>query len=197
MTQTFRVSNVAAYARWRDDPDQEDVGWLINQIVGESETKSMAKGTAFHRVLEDISDGVELQEVEVDGYRFVFSADIEVYLPKIREWRLGKDYGGIIISGQCDAIEGKTIYDHKTTERFDAENYLDGWQHKFYLDIFGADKFVWNVWTMKHVEDMEYEVKDLHVLQQFRYPQLTADCQALALEFKEFAARYLPIEVTP
>jgi hypothetical protein len=110
----------------------------------------------------------------------------------MREWRKGKDYGGIMVSGQVDAIEGKTIYDHKTTERFDAEKYLESWQHRFYLDIFGADRFVWNVWEMNELKEPKcYGVNKLHTLEQYRYPELEADCTALALEYKDFARRYL------
>jgi hypothetical protein len=67
-----------------------------------------------------------------------------------------------------------------------------GWQHKYYLDIFKADVFTWNVWEMKEIEDAVYEVFALHSLTQYRYPELEKDCTALALEFKEFADKWIP-----
>lgn len=184
------------------------LGVLINQILHSEPTEAMAKGTAFHKFLEHAQAG-ESETATVDGYTFSFVGDFDLYLPRMREWRKGKDYGGIIVSGQCDAIEGKTIYDHKTTERFDAEKYLDSWQHRFYLDIFGADRFVWNVWEMKHVGEVipdalqeatgsarvssqAYEVRALHKLEQFRHPELEADCTALALEYLDFARKFMP-----
>jgi hypothetical protein len=195
---TYRVSAVASYKRWRDDPDQEDVSWLINQITGSEQTPAMAKGTAFHKFLENSLEGTEHTQASVDGYRFIFNGNFELYRPPTREWRKGKDYGGIIISGQCDCIEAGTIYDDKTTEYFDAEKYLEGMQHKFYMDIFGAQRFVWNVWTMKlDREDAKtYEVTGLHHLTQYTYPDLTKDCTDLAQEFKAFAEKYLPQPVT-
>ena len=104
------------------------------------------------------------------------------------------------MSGQVDAIEGKTIYDHKSTERFDAEKYLESWQHRFYLDIFDADRFVWNVFEMKNIGETVqdeavsqlYEVRALHPLVQYRYPALETDCTALALEYLDFALKYMP-----
>src|SRR6185312_11856244 len=111
------------------------------------------KGTAFHRALETIRDGFEGTEVSALGYRFVFTCDVTISLPETRETRRGKDYGGIIVSGQADGIGGKSIIDHKSTAHFDAEKYLEGWQHKFYLDIFEADRFDWYVWEMKEIEE--------------------------------------------
>jgi hypothetical protein len=124
-------------------------------------------------------------------FRLVFTFDAEISLPETREMRLGKDYGGIIVSGQCDGVCGNLIIDHKTTERFDAEKYLDGWQWRFYLDIFTADKFVWNVWEMKEIDPKVYEVHGLHQLAQYRYPEIERDCRNLALEFKGFAETWI------
>lgn len=188
---TARVSHVAAFARWKADEDMP-IGVLISQILDSKPSEAMAKGTAFHKFLEHAQAG-ESELAEVDGYTFAFAGDFDIYLPQMREWRKGKDYSGITISGQCDAIEGKAIYDHKTTERFDAERYLDGWQWRFYLDIFGADRFVWNVWEMNELKEPKaYGVHHLHKLEQYRYPAMSSDCAELALEYKQFAERYLP-----
>jgi hypothetical protein len=191
MSQVFRVSHLAQFAHWKED-DESDVGWLVNSIISNEETEAMRKGTAFHKYLEHAKSG-DMEEFSVDGYRFVFTADIEISLPVMREMRRSKDYGGIIVSGQCDGIVGAVVYDHKTTERFDAEKYLEGWQHKFYLDIFNANQFTWLVWEMKEIEEgsKAYEVFGLHQLTQYRYPGMYEECRNLAQEFKQFADRYL------
>ena len=206
---TARVSHVAAYARWKLEEDSS-VDWLINSILSNEQTEAMAKGTAFHKYLEHAAAGLEVDQFSIDGYTFAFTGDFEITLPPMREWRKQKDYGGIIVTGQCDGIIGKTIIDHKTTERFDAEKYLDGWQWRYYLDIFEADRFVWNVWEMKHLGEMipeedepreaggkvavyqSYEVRALHQLEQFRYPAMGDDCRDLALEYLAFARKYMP-----
>jgi hypothetical protein len=190
---TARVSHVAAFARWRQDEDA-DIASLVLRISGGEETEQMEKGTAFHKFLELAQEGTT-EVAEVNGYTFAFVGDFSLYLPRIRERRLGKDYGGITVSGCVDAMEGKTIYDHKTTERFDAESYLDSWQHRFYLDIFGADKFIWNVWEMNELKEPKaYGVHTLHQLVQYRYPAMEQECRELALEYKEFAERHLTPE---
>jgi hypothetical protein len=96
-------------------------------------------------------------------------------------------------------------------QQFDAEQHLDGWQHRFYLDIFDADRFDWHIWEVAEMKDSKtkakqaefdedplttlenssrfYEVYAHHLLTQYRYPALEEDCRRLALEFRDFAAR--------
>jgi hypothetical protein len=189
MVPTYRVSHLAAYARWKQQ-EGEDLGWLYQSIFASESTESMSRGTAFHAALETACEG-EYSIVEAQGYRFAFTCEAELYLPKTREIRRSKDYGGIIVSGQCDGIEGKRIIDHKTVQQFDAEYHLDGWQHRFYLDIFEADRFDWHIWEVAAMKDdpKTYEVYAHHLLTQYRYPALEEDCRRLALEFRDFAAR--------
>lgn len=192
---TARVSHIAAFKRWKED-EESSVDWLINSILSNEETEAMAKGTAFHKFMEHAVTGQEIDHCTVDGYTFSFTGDFQVYLPPMRELRRNKDYGGIIVSGQCDGLIGKTIIDHKSTERFDAEKYLTGAQWMFYLDIFNADRFVWNVWEMNELkEPKSYGVHHLHPLTQYRYPSLHADCVAMAQEYRDFALKYLPQQV--
>lgn len=186
----WRVSHLAAYARWKQQ-EGDDLGWLATAIFTDQSTEAMSRGTAFHVALEQIQVG-EYTTVEAQGCTFAFTCDAELSLPKTREIRRGKDYGGIIVSGQCDGIEGHRIIDHKTVNGgFDAEYHLEGWQHKFYLDIFEADRFDWHVWEVAPLKDEPnaYEVYAHHLLTQYRYPDLEADCRLLALEFKGFADR--------
>lgn len=205
MIPTYRVSHLAAYARWKAE-ESDDLGWLAKSIFSSESSEAMERGTAFHKALETALEG-EYTTVTADGYTFAFTCEAELYLPKTREIRKGKDYGGIIVSGQCDGIEGRRIIDHKTTgQQFDAEYHLDGWQHRFYLDIFEADRFDWHVWEMsemkdrRHSEDIQpyaipemqgpaYEVYAHHLLTQYRYPAIEEDCRRLAAEFRDFASR--------
>lgn len=202
MIPTYRVSNLAAYARWKNE-DTDGIGWLYNSIFASETTEAMSRGTAFHHALEKVMEGDHMT-VEADGYTFAFTCDAEIVLPKTRELRKSKDYGGIIITGQCDGVEGRAIIDHKTVSQFDAEYHLDGWQHRFYLDLFDADRFDWHIWEVGEIKDRRsseepddvdrsstkpYEVYAHHMLTQFRYPALADDCRALALEFRDFSAR--------
>jgi hypothetical protein len=186
----FRVSHLSSFARWLDE-DDTDPAWLVNQILSREETEAMRKGTAFHKCLEAASEN-EVDEVSADGYTFIFAKDFAVELPSLREWRQYKDYGGIIVTGKCDGLHGKWLRDDKTTERFDAEGYLTSWQHRFYMDIFEAERFTYCVWEMHAFTGSTYTVKDMHLLTQYRYPGMEQECRDLAQQFKVFADRYLP-----
>ena len=204
MIPTYRVSHLAAYARWKAT-EGEGIGWLYDSIFNSESTEAMSRGTAFHSALEKAAEG-DYSTVEAMGYTFAFTCDVEIVLPKTREIRQSKDYGGILVSGQCDGIEGKRIIDHKTVSQFDAEYHLGGWQHRFYLDIFAADRFDWHIWEVAEMkpnpkdfdpagQDSQnqpgpaYEVYAHHVLTQYTYPGLESDCRELAQEFRDFAAR--------
>lgn len=183
-----RVSNLEAFRRWREDEEQslED---LIRYITVDDPTPAMLAGTAFHKALETAECGTH-DTLKANGYTFhLTGGDIE--LPSIREMRGDRDYGGLIVSGQVDAIIGKTVIDHKTTSKFDAERYLAGYQWRFYLDIFGGDVFRWNVFEIREVAPNEYTVAEPQTLSANRYPEMHDDCSALAGEYLAFARNHL------
>src|SRR5690606_28161709 len=85
----------------------------------------------------------------VDGFTFSFDTDAEIDLPPLREMKatMQIDIGGTLVTlvGKVDAIHGKRIDDHKFTAKFDPDRYLDSYQWRVYLEIFGADVFRWNI----------------------------------------------------
>lgn len=203
----YRVSNVEAFRKWEED-DEGDLAQLVADIRGESEpSQAMAAGTAFHRVLEQFAaPGDDIKQAGADGFRFTFADDFELAVTPIRELRASRVYmvdgAPICISGQVDAIEGRRIEDHKTTARFDPDRYLAGYQWRLYLDIFGANHFRWNVFEWKEVEStgesegfalppIEYQVFAVHRLEQFRYPTLASDCEALVKRFARFVRQHV------
>lgn len=190
-----RVSNIEAYRQWwnwtplfdgQEEPTVED---LIRFITTDEPSEAMLAGTAFHKALELAEEGRHFT-LEALGYTFRL-ADGEVALPDVRELRAYGSYGALTVTGQVDGLHGKTVIDHKTTGRFDPERYLNGCQWKFYLDLFGADVFRWNVFEIKELGEREYGVAPPHVLTACRYPELHDDCMRLAADYLEFANRYL------
>ncbi len=185
-----RVSNVEAFRRWRLD-DEASVDDLVARITGAVDpSPAMLAGTAFHQALETAEPG-DYATLTALGHTFHL-ADAEVALPGIREVRTCRDYGGITITGQADLVHGRTVTDHKTTARFNPEGYIEGFQWRAYLDIFEADVFRWNVFVIKEVGPLTYEVEAPHVLTCFRYPALHEDCSRLAAEYRDFALAHLP-----
>jgi len=191
-----RVSNIEAYRQWvnwtplfdgQEEPTVED---LVRFITVDEPSEAMKAGTAFHAALELAQDG-EHDTFEANGYRFILP-DAELSLPSIREMRAYRKYGGLTVTGQVDAVEGKLVVDHKTTGRFDPERYLDGCQWKFYLDLFGADEFRWNIFVIKEVEPQVYRVSPPQTLTAYRYPGLHDYCANLAAQYLDFACEHIP-----
>jgi hypothetical protein len=192
----FRVSEVESYRQFLADEDA-DVEAFRQRMRGlDAPSEAMQAGTAFHRVLELARPGVLDEPIVVDGHTFHVDADISLSLPAVREVRASRIYTdarhSICVSGQVDAIDGMIVTDHKTTAQFDPERYLAGYQWRFYLDIFGADVFRWNVFELKREAYREYAVVGFHRLVQYRYPGMRTDCERLALDLAEFAAWNLP-----
>lgn len=187
----FRVSEVESFRQWRDD-EEADIDVLVSRLRGlEPPSEAMMAGMAFHRALE-LADVGEADELEANGYRFLIECNMSLALPQIRELRASKDYGDITITGQVDALHALRVEDHKTTGRFDPDRYIGGYQWRYYLDIFGASIFRWNVFEIAEVRTGVYSVFAHHTLEQYRYPGMHADCARLANELREFAMLMLP-----
>lgn len=187
---SFSVSQMDVFRAWEQDPEAQ-LGWLIKALTTREETEDMRRGLAFHKALETITAG-EVDCVESSGYRFLFDGEFELPLLPFREAKGSKNYCGVEIRGRVDGISGSLILDHKASTWFDAEKYFKKYQWRYYLDIFKADKFKWYVWEMQEADDpMTYVVRDLHILEQYRYPELEQDCKKLAMRMKLFAEQYL------
>jgi len=191
---------------WYQGDDDMEFSALLAQLRGETPpNEAMRKGSAFHKALETASIG-EFSYLEADGYRFLIEPNVELALPQIRELKLEGEYrvGGLTVElvGKVDAVEGNTVYDHKTTGRFDADRLLNTFQWRYYLDLARADAFVWNVFEVgdtyseappewypapTRVPGIEaikqYNVTAFHAVSQYRYPGLEADCQDKLQEF--------------
>lgn len=193
---TFRVSEVESFRQWQQDEDA-DLDTLLARLRGQTEaSEAMIAGTAFHKALELAPLG-PATFLHALGYTFNFAADMELAIPLVREVRASKVYAGpdyaITVSGQLDAIHGKRVEDHKTTGRFDPERYLNGYQWRFYLDIFGANVFRWNVFEISATElSTAWDVFAHHTLEQFRYPGMEQDCGRLVCELATFARDHMP-----
>lgn len=187
----FRVSEVESFRQWREDDDAETDRLLARLRGQEPASPAMEAGTAFHRALEVANVG-EADVLEANGYRFLIECDAALALPEIRELRASKHYGGITVTGQVDALHAMRIEDHKTTSRFDPDRYLAGYQWRYYLDIFGARVFRWNVFEMREIDAMVYSVFAHHTLEQHAYPGMHADCEKLASDLYDFAYLLMP-----
>lgn len=186
-----RVSSLETYRRWLED-DEATPADLVARLVDFQPSEAMQAGTAFHLALETAVPG-DYDRLQANGYTFLLP-DAEIALPDVRELRTFGQYGPLRVTGQVDGLYGKRVEDHKTTSSFRAEGYMEGYQWRYYLDLFDADVFRWNVFEIIPVPDEEktYRVKPPHFLEQCRYPGMHDDCMDLAAKYHDFATRFLP-----
>lgn len=190
------VSDLDAFRRWRLD-EEAGLEPLLRQLRKlEPPSEAMLAGSALHKALELAQPG-NVFNFEQDGFRFEFDGLLELALPALREIKAEKVYTidgrPIVVVGKVDTLDAGTVEDHKTTGRFDAERFMDSYQWRFYLDIFNAWRFRWNVFEMaEQTEPRLYKVFALHRLEQFRYREMQADCLRLLRDFVEFAQVHLP-----
>lgn len=184
-----RVSNIEAFRQWKSD-EEASVESLVAFLTVDAPTPAMRAGTAFHEAME-LSEYGHHDVLYAQGYTFQLP-DAELVIPRIREVRAYKQYGELTVTGKLDCLDGNRVDDHKTTGRIDFERYLTGYSWRFYLDIFEADLFRWNVFEIRELEPMVYEVSDPQLLEISRYPGMHEDCAQLAAEYLEFARVHLP-----
>lgn len=203
---TLRVSasDIDALRYFLADDDAE-LADLLAQLRRETPpTEAMTVGTALHAALEICQPGSH-GELSANGYTFEFRADCEIDLPEIRECKATQDYqiDGCLVTlvGKVDAIHGLRVDDHKFTSRYDAERFLNSYQWRVYLDIFGADEFRWNVFEGRQdtSDPQRYVIYNVHQLTTHRYPGMEEDVRRAVRTFLGFARQHLPerIKSTP
>jgi hypothetical protein len=185
-----RVSNLESFRRWRKN-EEASLQDFLDSLAAPPSGKMLA-GTAFHEFLEHgVSEGkrdsFEIDGFTAGGFTFSFRCDCVVPLAPVRELRAYKYYDTLKITGKVDAMHGLAVFDHKTTRKFDAESYLEGYQWRYYLDIFNAENFIWNIFVVKPLDDEEttFDVVAQHKLSACRYHGLHDDCLALARDYYE------------
>lgn len=191
------VTDLDSYLYWREAEDME-LDELLRRLRGEEPPgPNMLAGRAFHKLLET-SDTCDLDRAVMDGVTFVFALEQEIALPTIRELkaehRFDTPSGPVTLVGKVDALNGTTVHDYKLTERFDAERYADSYQWRSYLTMFGAVRFVYDVFQCRYDDD-KVIIYEYHRMPISAYPGMAADVQREVCGLAEIVAKYVPQKV--
>jgi hypothetical protein len=214
------VSNLDKYAAYLND-DEYPLELLLRELRGQTpRTPAMERGGAFAKAMENLTlesgKATRHQALKglpdncsdlliAEGHAFAFTCNAEIEAWPRRELKAEKDYGGITVSARCDRLHGNIIEDDKTTASFSqggVEKYIDKWQHRYYMDIFGANRFNYYIWEVREIDvekhgsrkdypgvNYAWEVYALHKFSLYRHPELESECRDFALQFKDFAER--------
>ena len=208
------VTDVDAYRYWRSHDLPLDN--LRDRLLRKAPvTANLIVGRLLHSALERGGEG-HLEQIHGDDgtvLRFELSAELE--LPAMREIPLSREYRvagrTVELRGRVDGWDAYTVDDHKATSRFDPEPLVESLQWRFYLDMTGARRFRWNVFTVQEPrparvprgtselaewaaadEPTPWRVTALDRLEQWRYPGMERDCVSALEEFVVMVDRYVP-----
>lgn len=192
------VTDLDLYRGYLADEDA-DLDKLLRDLRRQTPpTDYMRRGKAFHSILERAHVG-EVSLAEEDGFTFRFDLDNSIVLPEVRELKgelqILTRSGPVTLVGKVDGYD-LAVHDFKLTGYFDAEKYLNAYQWRCYLLMFGAWKFVYDVFTYR--EDPrtgEIVINDYHVLPLYAYPELQTDVLGSVEEFAGFIQQHLPEKV--
>lgn len=178
MKRLVRVTQLESFRKYIEGDEDRDrfetseqdvIDNLTGVFTGNEYTRI---GTAFHRIIEGNTEGVEkigegvrtflyygkeIQEpvpvgrkFNIDGYDVCLDVPQckvalkykDEYPDAFHEIREFMDFGGIVVTGCADMIDGFEIRDIKTkySQPNDAD-YINSAQWRFYLEMFGAETF--------------------------------------------------------
>lgn len=163
----------------------------------EPKTPAMMAGTALHKILETVVGAADLETAEAEGFRFRFDLDQTLSLTPVREMRGEREWlvGGspLEVRGRVDGTDGHAVIDHKLTSQFDATTYLDSYQWRLYLAMFGAQRFEYSVFvgSPEPKDTQLIRVQQYHRLTFWRYPEMERDIERLLGQYVEFASVHL------
>lgn len=201
------VTELETWRYWKDQEDGDPAELIADLSRRLEPTPQMEAGRALAKFFETATVG-EVYAHDVDGWTFDFGAlDHEFVVPPFREVKGEKLYetpsGPVTLVGKVDGLDARVVHDEKLTERWEAEKYLDSLQWRAYLDMFGADKFVYDVFHASYRRRNDEIVKgvvtirDYHVLPFYRYPDIARDVRRAVVELADVIITHLPARVLP
>lgn len=200
------VTTLESFRLFRDY-DFIDQDEIIKRIKREPEAPNerMWLGIALHKVLEHPApyfDGgayytVKPEHLAERGFQpektLRFNAmDVDGNLRSLPdgvvELKTTYDIAGVTLSGIADLLHGVSVYDHKvSTKAPKPDSYAESVQWRCYLEMFHADRFVYNHIQIKHNRKHDfYEVVESSRFEHYRYPGMREDIVNLIGDFKDF-----------
>jgi hypothetical protein len=188
------VTDLDSY-RYYKQSEEMTTEELIQRLRKEEEPdQRMLAGRALHTLLEHIGEGDHLA-AEAEGFTFRFIAECEVPALPVRELKgeleIATAYGKVTLVGKIDGTDG-AVHDYKLTKRFDAESYADSYQWRCYLLMFGAQRFVYDVFEGKESDDSpsEWLIVGFHRFPLYAYQGMEADVRREVSEFAGFLVQH-------
>lgn len=153
-------------------------------------TPKMQAGHAMAAFFESAREG-EMESAAVEGWHIDFELDAAIALPSVREMKVEEviqtPSGAVTLVGKVDGLDGITVRDQKLSDSLDAESrYVDSLQWRAYLMMFGARRFIYDVFVGRVDEAKRViTVREYHPLTFYAYPEMRADVERAVGELAE------------
>jgi hypothetical protein len=200
MIRISAKGDLEALRYYRENEDKSLADLLIDLRHEAPVNKYMQAGGAFAKAMETVGYG-DVTTLEVDGWTFHFDLTATINMPVCREVKAELPYntpsGEVTLVGVCDGLNGTEIRDAKLTENPDPEKYLESWQWKTYLVMFGGDSFTYDLFKCRPYDDIDKEVHiiDYIPLTLYRYPGIERDVQLAVEDAAHIIKTYCPERV--
>lgn len=160
------------------------------------QTDKMKIGAAFHEVAQ--GGGSKVDDIfHYENYQFM-SPDIDALItrlaPGIHEVKkydtvIPSPHGKINITARVDSIHGATVHEIKTKigQAPKPEAYMDSWQWKVYLRVFGAKKLVYHLCQLSFDKKAEAFNVEIDSLDLYPYPTMNNEVDSAFCELVEYA----------
>lgn len=157
-------------------------------LYGKPQTEPLPEGRSFR---------IDGNDVVLDNAQCRVALDYRREHPcAFHEVRLYKDYGKAVVTGQADMIDGLELRDIKTKfSPIRDSDYINSCQWRFYLDMFGADTFHFDLFSFEgyKIDRHGYDVRGLTLTRRtpaitcHRYKRMEQDIRMLLGQFLEWA----------
>jgi len=194
------VTDLETFRYWKDRDDATLDDLLQELAHKDAPTPAMEAGRAFAKLFEHAKEG-DLFSCEVDGWGFTFDLHEEIALPAVRELKAEVLFqtpsGPVTLVGKVDGLDG-AVHDQKLTDRYDVEGkYVDSLQWRAYLVMFGAKKFVYDIFVGRRNDARkDVTIYEYHPVPFYTYPGIQQDVQRAVDELAGIVARHMPARLT-
>jgi hypothetical protein len=157
-------------------------------------------GRIYHVTIETQAevDGRHARAKEVVDLAFELPDDRAVPVLPVREMKIERVYqtpvGPVLVKGRVDGFDNIEVMDYKFTGQPDLEALAETYQWRIYLDILDAQRFRWEVFTMRDPlrDETAWRICEVQSFTQFRYPNLQADVARAVAEAAVAIDTYAP-----
>ena len=195
------VTHLETFRRFRDgateyDTEQNVIEAITGTFTGNNYTRI---GTEAHSIIENAKNGLVLPKNGVvfsEQQKQIFVNHAEILYPFVAEVKSTKQFaspiGLVVISCIADVLKANTIRDNKV--RFKPTiffEYLQSCQWRFYLSIFGLERFYYDVFEfVGYKGGLDVSGLELIAHEPFEcvsYATMEADLQSIIDDFIEWA----------